>query len=738
MILLIYMMLSVIHSLATLIFHDVKSSDYGHGAMVTPSAKHMYIRSNLIKMMGLSRRDMGYPRVHRISNKSRQVIEFPVDQAFKTRTIQSIHKMAVYLAKQNNGAMLPSFSERKIGNMMPGEVSEVIITSFYEGTPNVNFISSIEVIGEHVAFVMGSNSGYKHKFRNIFKDHRPAEHINVPTASLFFEALAETQKAELQSYGLVPDATRSNVYTGHVRFEHISAIAALGPIDGKFVPGQISFDGALAYTYAIKGMDFYSYISQSARTRRMAAFAKVLSGDKIVGEGVDTANFRVFRDFTDADGQDTIALTKDHDFDTLLQFEMQRFINPNITETIESSFTAPSKASFVNQAAGLVFPYFSGMTLPDKRYAYGVFSKLFVKSLSTDATKAAMLLSKIRTGFASMAFTAAGRSISHAYLGIHLSMTSQSEIRFLVEKGQYQGFTLQGEHLRLVYRNKVILPMSVELMIKECRNISPFEDVVDELVKLVKTAKTSDGKEKYKVSKDDFITSRRFVNLFRTLKLGDFPEDFKTNLSTLMTKMYYSDKFEIPSQKMIIDFLSYVATGAEEHIAGYPAYISNSYYEATDRIHIGLGIFGDRAPSLNYGSKKDMSLTIPADLTATDPLVTVNPDTKKKPLHFLPFAIVPVRQAADQWETLFKDGIIHLPTGRKGKNEFTDARKVVIQIGSDPYFSQVYKLIKEHSSIVRKSLAAGKRKRANDDTEEGPKASRKRAREEVISMAMDI
>lgn len=606
------------------------------------------------------------------------------------------------------------------------------------GAPNLNFVSSVESLGEHIKYVQAGASGYKHGFVNVFKTHKPAEHINVPTTSLFFEALSESQKEELQSYGLVPDSTRNNVYSGNIRFENIGNIAALGPIDGKFVPGQISFDGALAYTYAIKGLDFYSYASQANRNRRMAVFAKVAAADKIEGDGVDSAVFKVQRDFVDSETSDSITLAKDHDYDTLLQITAQRYINPDITEDVVSSFTAPSKASFDNPQPGLVFPYFSGMTLPDKRFAYGVFSKLFFKMLSPDPTKAAMLMSKIRSGFMSMAFTAAGRAISHAYLGISLSLSSQSEIHFLVEKGQYMGFTLQSEDMRLVYRNKVLLPGTVEEMQKECRRISPFEDVVKDLIDLVSSAKTTDGKTKYKVTKDDFITSRRFVNMYRSLNLGDFPEGFKESIETLMTKMYYSDKFQIPNQKMIIDFLSYVATGAEEHIAEYPAYISNSYYQATDRIHTGLGIFGDRAPSLNYGDKKDMCLSMPADLGATDPLMYVNPETKKKPLHYLPFAIVPIRKAADQWESLFKDGVIHLPHGRKGKNEFTDMRKVVLQVGADPHFSQIYKLVKEHSASVRKSLASGKRKRANDDFEEGPKASRKRAREEVMSMAMDI
>jgi len=337
----------------------------------------------------------------------------------------------------------------------------------------------------------------------------------------------------------------------------------------------------------------------------------------------------------------------------------------------------------------------------------------------------------------SLAFTAAGRALSHAYLGVHMAMQCQSEITFLVEKGQYMGFVLQGSQMRIVYRNEILTPKPHTELIQQAKDISPFSDVIEQIIALVEKCKDSKNKPKYRITKEDLQTSRRFVAFYASLTIEDFPDDFKTQLSNLMDKIYYSDKFAIPDQQMILDFLNFVATGAEEHIAKYPAYIGNCYYEATDRIHVGLGIFGDRAPSLNYGEKKDPAYSMPVDLGAVDPLLAKVGDANR-PLHYLPFTILPVRKAADQWDNLFRFGVIHLPPGRKGKTEFTDSRKVVIQVGSEPHFTQMYKLIKEKSSITRKALSSSKKRRIGGDDDGSSKASRKKVRMEMESMAMDI
>lgn len=645
--------------------------------------------------------------------------------------------MSVYLAKQNSGAALPAFAERGLSDRMPGEVSEVIIHAFYEGPANPHFVFSVQNLVDHIYMQQTSQIDIAHgNFKNVFKMHIPSAHMEVPTATLFFDGMTDDTVTQLTSYGLVQDVTRKNAFSGIVRFENMSDIAKLGPVDGRFVPGQITFDGVLAYMYAIKGMDLFSFVSRSADRRTMNIIANVSSKGIVEGDGVDEADFESFLDH--GVGRETVSVKQFKEFNELMALDFHELVNANDTsKKIPSSFFAPSQVQYNEQGSGLVFPYFSGMLLKDSRYAFGVFARLFTKGLSDSPSGAMSLLKKIRSGMLSLAFTAAGRAISHAYLGIHLAIESQSHILFLVEKGRYHGFSLQNPNMRILFRGELLLPESGAELTKQCRKISPFQDVVKDIIRLIEETKGTDGEVLYPVSEDDFKSSRAFVTWYSQISIENFPETFGYSLSSLMGKLYYTDKFQIPTQDMIIDFLNYVTTGSESYISKYPAYIGNSYYEATDRIHVGLGIFGDRAPSLNYGSKKDMPFSMPIDLGAQDPLLFKDGD-KPRPLHYLPFAIVPIRNAADQWEQLFKSGIIHLPAGRKGKSEFTDSRKVNIKIGSEPYFSQVYKLVKEKSSIVRKGLQTGKRKRGNDDSEEGPKASRKKTRAENEAMAMDI
>jgi hypothetical protein len=642
------------------------------------------------------------------------------------------HTMSVYLCVRNTGAQLPSFVERGLGAYMPGDVDDVNVIAVQTGPANAHYNLGFKNIVAHckaqLLNVVVTASGM---FYNIFRNIVNPISFEVPVGTFSFEGLTDDQKANLRSLGLMDDPKAKNTFVGSPSAADMNFIYSLGPIDSKFVPGNVASEGYLAYIYGLKALAIFSNFSHKlVRPGGVYRFT-----DK--SEDVETA--RKVDVVRDSIGQEKVVaeVGKVGIFGRIGFTNLVEYIYPeSSSKTITPAFIRPSVVTSWASEENYLFGYFNGMTTPSRDLAANVFARLFLKGLSDDISKASKMWQKLRHGFRRLAPTNAGKAMAHAFKGIELALEGEFAITYLVENGVYHGFILSGPG-SIVYYNQPLKALTEEELIKEIGKMDNKKRLLGEILAILKSPLNSSGMPVYSFGMDDVNTSRRFLKAYRSISpeyLGS--EDFTDKLPALVDEMHWGDRFQVPTEAMIIDFLRYVQTGEQGHIDGYPAYLAGGFYRKEGRVATGLGIFGAYAPSLNYGKTSDMNFQIPTEDSAQDQnLEVIN---KERHLRFLPFTKIAIGTAEIQWNSLFNTGRIMIPDGRKNKTEWTDANRVLLRIGGNPGFATAYALIKDHAITVRRSMKAGKRKGARDDAESGPSTSRKKARKENQDVAMDI
>jgi len=163
---------------------------------------------------------------------------------------------------------------------------------------------------------------------------------------------------------------------------------------------------------------------------------------------------------------------------------------------------------------------------------------------------------------------------------------------------------------------------------------------------------------------------------------------------------------------MIRDFIRFVDTGDYTVLDRYPAYLGSQWPRFSDRVAVGLGIFGPRAPALNYGGPNDRAFS----LTQGDPDTNLEMVGEHRRLQYLPFKLVPIMTAKEYFDSAFRSGIIRIPHPRHNVTEFTNSKAVALRV-VDPEFLPMYNAIKSISQgrIAALANTLPKRKRGGDD-----------------------
>jgi hypothetical protein len=356
------------------------------------------------------------------------------------------------------------------------------------------------------------------------------------------------------------------------------------------------------------------------------------------------------------------------------------------------------------------------------------FRRLFFRCIGDTEEATLKVWSVLRGGFRGLAPLRAGRSLTHAYFGVDLAMQAGAQMTLVVVQGVYHGYVLQRTGLKASLYGTVYKAVPSVDIVESINLLNRNDVLLGEICALLNAPVDAKGAPLYAITPALINTSRKFVTVWCSLDMSHYvSSDLNTLVREKLDKVYFNDVFQAPSFDQILAFLKYVQTGDRNHIEKYPSYVMNGWFIETDRVTVGLAMFGPRAPSCNYGSSKQLSFTMPADLNAEDPNLKLGEDKKRAALKYLPFSFEPLSTARVQWNNLFKTGTLCIPEGRKGKNEFTNGQKATLKIGGDPYFTNIYRIIKEVSVNTRAALSAGKRGRQDDDAEDRANVKKRKA-----------
>jgi len=506
----------------------------------------------------------------------------------------------------------------------------------------------------------------------------------------------------------------------------------MGLIDNRINPGTVNGDGYLAYHYALKGFIFFSEV---ARVSLFDAGLNYVIDDPVGKESAP--NFRLMGNTA---GSGTPTKVPETAFagpnvkfgnSTVVHYGMPFRGRPiTVLKGWQTSLSDPENG-MATATSGLFFAYFAGMLTPDKTSTANTFRRLFFTGLGDTAEHATIMWNRLRSGFRSLAFTTAGRALSHLYLGIELAIQSNAAITAVIEKGVYHGFVLQASNLRFTMGGMTRSAIAFGSIKESIKSLNRHAEILGKIVALLNSAIKDDGMPWYNFSLADVNTSRKLMTTWLSVNLDFYTSTtFLDELKGLFDALVFGDSFAVCSQKSLMDFLNYVYTGDGNFIQGYPAYFGGNAWKDRSRVNIGLGIFGPRVPTLSFGKPKDQIFQIPGDNNKEDTNTIVN-EEKKMPLRYLPFKEEPLTLAASQWSTMFNTGKIIIPHGRKGKQEFTNTLPLIFRTNGEVPFLAMYQKVKDISIATRNDLKQGKRPREKDDVELGSSKKQKKKNDDI-------
>jgi hypothetical protein len=629
---------------------------------------------------------------------------------------------SVCLALKSTSESPIPFKARGFMNMSPGRVSDVPVYAFPSMLSliihsHVTY-DSIEEARVQYDLRLANIAGYAYSHHHGTTSFQPISAGNIMSAitdlpALQFNKLEGVFKLDnptddqvniMTTGGLKRDSQNLNVFRGTPTFKSFAAIMAMDPATYRPGPMETTPDGIVAYMFLVKGMAVFSTLS--------GTFAKQSGGISFAGTGIGDQG-HVDMEFGRAGG--TVGL----DFNAPGWAVAKTTALHCVTVPSSSSRKFTMGYSAITSVTGTpfgsdgrFFPYFTGMVLPDRGFAYTVFNRIFPQLLNSDLSKVPLLLQRIKKGAASIAHSIAGMAISHAYLGISLAIQSHSAIHFIITREEYQGFILAGDFNLVLYKD-VIDGLPEDDCIADLQLLNTHDRAMLQLKKEFEIKKLIDGETVYPFDIDSLNTSRRLLGYLKGIPESEYADipDFWKQVDKLVDQLDFGDEWEVIGTSSIEEFLNFVQTGDERLLADKPAFLRGGYFRScrNNKIATGLAMFGPKAPSCNFGPKGITGFVIPIPKIGNPDSNLADDGALKK----LPFQSMHPISATAQWTTLFAEGVIRLPKGDPKRNEFCKMSGVAYHLhrGAMPAFVSIYDRIKTYSSTIRSSTGS-KRKGA--------------------------
>lgn len=558
------------------------------------------------------------------------------------------------------------------------------------------------------------------KFYNAFKPITTLHHVfEVPTVSLKFSGRPDQELMQIKGLGFMQDVAAKNIFVGTPAASSLSSIARFGPEDDRIRPGHIGFDAYVAYVYLMKGAHIFTSIL-AQRNGKMKTTNFMLDDSKIVKVGEKKPIRNLAGDSEDFENKAASSISPDiHDI---------QYAAPNKSfQSFPGSFI--QLKTFKGPIdTGVFFPYFTGMCLPDKVTAHHVFENLFFRLLSDTEEGALKMMSQIRAGIKQLAFSRSGIILSHLYKGIEMAAKiPASKMTVVLDGATYHGFIITGKFKVALY-GETFIPVDV---MKQLKRINKFTDDCELIAAKLNSATDAQGSKVYNFTKETFMRSRSAIEAIYSIDKDLFTSTSTLEeVITLLVGLKYSDAFPVPSIESIRQMTTAMLTQTHAPLQNFPAYFDEIMLKNLSPIYIALSAFGPKVPSCNIAQKAKggVSFTIPR---RDAPDANIERVDGKRPLQYIPYEMVPIHQAAVQYESLFSTGVLTLSPPRKNKREFTNLQNVIVQVGDDKNFSDIYTAYKEIVSNRRlEAQSGGKRKRDGGDA-----SPRKKSRQEHEKMA---
>lgn len=263
--------------------------------------------------------------------------------------------------------------------------------------------------------------------------------------------------------------------------------------------------------------------------------------------------------------------------------------NKNVVKNIGTSLELP-------KSTGHVFPYFRGLIQPDPVYMNSIVLRRFYQLLGSTHQECQSAYLDIRHGINSFSSTDRGMEFCHILLGIDLALDTQSRCFLIIDKGQYQGFSLIGARYAIFCNTKWHAPAGENEFSDAVARMDPHESAIDDMTKklgdLLAKNQYTGRTERVIFSEPDLL-----VEALDGLKIADIEDDDIRELDRCIRSLnYMGTGYLTKNPQMISDMLETLSSN-KSVVLTRPTFLPSVKAPMKSRVFALLSQFGPEAPS---------------------------------------------------------------------------------------------------------------------------------------------
>lgn len=459
-------------------------------------------------------------------------------------------------------------------------------------------------------------------------------HFEIPTLLVEMKTGGEV----LNAFGLFETGTsKIGLYAGKPTTESLRNILALGLDLYSTVPaGNVNLSGYIAFVHAWRGINAFmmmggGYHEGDPQQQFIdSEVHKSLEADKVRTNEIQLKRARDL-EVIQEDPEDTSGgffYTKASTFFTGSALSCALAQIPIAEPTTKG-------------VPGLIFPFFREMLDGDPDTPFNIFFRLFRFTIVDNEEALAEHVIVLRRGFRYLASTIPGRIIQHIYFGMNLTIELGGRLTLIRNGGEYAGFVVEGENLKVLYKNRVRTSLGAEEMGIQLASLNTHSKAAGKIHEYLVEISRIDG-EMETITVQDIIQNPRKLREMVQARPGGDIESIREVLGDNVADLKYDQTYWEISSKNITRFL--MALSQNQDIEDEPMYLHMDVLtNRSSKVLSYLSVFGHQAPSIFHGNTTKRILAVGED----DPNLAVV--SGKRAVPYIPFVKKGLIAAGADW-----------------------------------------------------------------------------------------
>jgi len=312
--------------------------------------------------------------------------------------------------------------------------------------------------------------------------------------------------------------------------------------------------------------------------------------------------------------------------------------------------------SDVPKSHGLAFPYFDRMLIPDAHTLRNIVSTFFLRCLGDSREDQRANFRLIRASLEVIPRHRFGAELVHLFIGIRLSIETQTRLFVVVVSGDYAGFVLLGARFSVYIDSLWYDSKAPEDLEEDIATMSSHSFAVSRLCTIMSDLELKDDEGKSSGKKEQLLPDavRSGHDLWDVLQSRVIPEKVHGDIQDQLRLVSFSRSYKEITPANIRWAIDMMSSKAKEPIPrDIPLHVPSALTQLDDRVLQVLCVFGPDSFSFQNMSGSKFALT-PLSKTK-DPNEDMNESGKGKVMPVIIVAVKGVLTAAADMRKTMKD-----------------------------------------------------------------------------------